>query len=550
MHLDLFYTMINKQTIYYILFILYLIQGNYTPIYGQNNKELLKQLDETIAKRSYYQQQKEEDIKNLNQKLIFTANNPEEQFKVLGELFLIYRSYKVNQALTIAEQRIQLSQSLNKKAQLEAQMNKADALHKMGFYMEGLSQLNQISPQDSIPYTEYGNYIYHTIYLSLYEEENNQQKKEYYKNKLVYYTNLNLSQFAPGTYQYNSSYAILLDYQGEPHKAIRLLEKMYFEDQNYGDNKASIEYALANLYLKVNDTEKAEYYLILSSITDIQNAKKVYKSLQQLAIILFEQGDVERANNYIICALEDIRFGSARYRFDDIANYLPIINTAHQKHIEEQRRIAIISFIILLLFICSLTVAFIVIHKKNKKLTEAKVQLDLHNKQLEMISNNLLEMNKQIKEKDHIKEEYIGLLFHTCSDYIQKQSILYKNLNRIATSGHISDLSKFINEQQNKSEDLKSFIRHFDTIFLSIFPNFIQDFNSLLRPEERIQIKEGELLTPELRIYALIRLGIHDNTKIASSLHYSLQTVYNYRMKMRNKAISDKKDLAQQILTL
>ena len=100
------------------------------------------------------------------------------------------------------------------------------------------------------------------------------------------------------------------------------------------------------------------------------------------------------------------------------------------------------------------------------------------------------------------------------------------------------------------SEDLKSFIRHFDTIFLSIFPNFIQDFNSLLRPEERIQIKEGELLTPELRIYALIRLGIHDNTKIASFLHYSLQTVYNYRMKMRNKAISDKKNLAQQILTL
>ena len=137
MHLDLFYTMINKQTIYYILFILYLIQGNYTPIYGQNNKELLKQLDETIAKRSYYQQQKEEDIKNLNQKLIFTANNPEEQFKVLGELFLIYRSYKVNQALTIAEQRIQLSQSLNKKEQLEAQMNKADAIHKKGYYMEG-----------------------------------------------------------------------------------------------------------------------------------------------------------------------------------------------------------------------------------------------------------------------------------------------------------------------------------------------------------------------------------------------------------------------------
>ena len=134
------------------------------------------------------------------------------------------------------------------------------------------------------------------------------------------------------------------------------------------------------------------------------------------------------------------------------------------------------------------------------------------------------------------------------SEYIQKQHTLYKQLNRIATSGHLSDLSKFINDQQGKSEDLKTFIHQFDTIFLTIFPNFIKDFNALLRPEEQIKIKEGELLTPELRIYALMRLGINDNSKIASFLHYSLQTVYNYRMKMRNKAISDKKDLSVQIL--
>lgn len=539
------------QTAYLVvLSILWLIQGVFHPIHGQDNDDLLKQLDQTIACRAFYQQQTEEKIRKLNQQLIFTADNPEEQFKVLGELFQIYRSYKVDQALNLAEQRINLSHSLSKEAQLEAQMNKADALNKMGFYLEALSQLNRIAPEDSIAYNTYGNYLYHTVYLSLYGEETNTKKKEEYKQQLIYYTCINLNKLPKDSYQYNSKYATLLGYQDKPLQAIRLVEKIYLQDKNYGDNKASLEYALANLYLEAKDTVKAQRYLTLSSITDLQNTKKVYKSLQQLAIILFSRGDVERANTYIFCALEDIGFGKARYRFDDIANYLPIINTANRRHIEEQHHIAVLSICILTVLILSLIVAFLIIRYKNKKLTEAKIRLDIHNKQLKEISDNLIEMNRQIKEKDHIKEEYIGLLFHTCSDYIQKQNTLYKNLTRIAASGHIADLSKFIHEQPNKSEDLKSFIRHFDTIFLSIFPNFISDFNSLLRPEEQIRLKEGELLTPELRIYALIRLGIHDNAKIAGFLHYSLQTVYNYRMKMRNKAISDKKDLAQQILML
>ena len=96
-----------------------------------------------------------------------------------------------------------------------------------------------------------------------------------------------------------------------------------------------------------------------------------------------------------------------------------------------------------------------------------------------------------------------------------------------------SDISKMLHNQSSTTEDFKLFISKFDTIFLSIFPDFVESFNALLKEDERIQVKEGELLTPELRIYALIRLGINDNSKIANFLHYSLQTVYNYRLKMR-----------------
>ncbi len=115
----------------------------------------------------------------------------------------------------------------------------------------------------------------------------------------------------------------------------------------------------------------------------------------------------------------------------------------------------------------------------------------------------------------------------------------------------MADISKMLHNQSSTTEDFKLFISKFDTIFLSIFPDFVESFNALLKEDERIQEKkEGELLTPELRIYALIRLGINDNSKIANFLHYSLQTVYNYRLKMRNKAIVPGKYLAVQVQKL
>ncbi len=195
------------------------------------------------------------------------------------------------------------------------------------------------------------------------------------------------------------------------------------------------------------------------------------------------------------------------------------------------------SLLILLILVIALVVAFFFIRKKNTKLLKVKQSLAEQNLRLQEMAGNLTRMNEQIQESNHIKEEHIGLLFNICSEYIYKQENDRKALLKIANTGSMADISKTLRGQSSTSDDFKLFISKFDTIFLSIFPNFVESFNALLKEEERVQLKEGELLTPELRIYALIRLGINDNSKIANFLHYSLQTVYNYRMKMRNKAI-------------
>lgn len=519
------------------------------PISAINDKELLIELDEVIKDQKIYEQYMEDKIKASNQKVFFTVDNPQQQFEALGELFELYRSYRTDQALSIAEQRVQLSKQLDEQSYRKAVMNKADALNKMGYYNEARELLEQMNTEKQLESDIYACYLFHTIYLSLYNEATIPQQKNTYREKMAYYTQQALEHAQPDTYSYISNYSLQLQYQGKTDEAINLLEKAYQNDK-YENDKARLEYSLASLYLEKNDTIKGRHYLILSSITDLKDAKKVYMSLQTLAMLLYYQGDIERAYTYISRALEDISFGKARYRFEDIANYLPIISAGNRQHVAEEKQTSLILITFLSAVTLLLIIACFIIYTKNKRLNEAKTTLKEQCDQLRIASEHLQQMNQQIIEKDHIKEEYIGMLFNLCSEYIQKQHTLHKQLNRIATSGHLSDLSKFISEQQGKSEDLKAFIHQFDTIFLTIFPDFIKDFNALLRPEEQIKVKEGELLTPELRIYALLRLGINDNSKIASFLHYSLQTVYNYRMKMRNKTISDKKDLAVQILNI
>lgn len=518
-----------------------------------DDEDLLKELDSVIKERTQYNQAIEEKIDNLNKILDYSSDkNLQAQFELLGKLFNIYRSYKVDKAKEVAQKRLQVAKQLDSACIKEALMNNADALYKLGNYHKASEMLNEIHPDSTIYSNSYFHYLRQAIPLSISNEIHPKNNNNISNNKQLTYCKDAIQANRPGTYGYISNLYKQTLSEKDTIGAIQLLEKFYTETNpdSLKPNKASIEYEIANLYLLHKDTVKAKHYLILSSLTDIKNAKKVYMSLQDLAMLLFYQGDIERAYSYILCALEDINFGHARYRFTDILAYLPIISAANEMRVQKNETQFVIFISVLSILILLLITAFILLKKKTDKLEDTKNILKEQNQHLTELSDNLRLMNEQIKEKEHIQEEYIGLLFNVCSEHLKKQNMLYKGLNRITSNGRIADLSKFISEQQSSSDDFKEFIHKFDNIFLNIFPNFIEDFNQLLRPEERIRPKEGELLTPELRIYALMRLGIHDNAKIASFLHYSLQTVYNYRMKMRNKAIPEKRDLISQVQSL
>lgn len=511
---------------------------------------LLLKLDKMIEQREVYRQKVEKEIADFRRMLDY-AEDDKLRFDILGNLFTKYRSYRIDTAMIIAKERLQLAEKLKDEELVnQGVMNVADVMNKMGKHENALIMLGRVKRTESVKKDTYFYYLYHTIYLSCYNEAIDDAGKRLAWQKIRAYKDTLIAISEPQSSSYITNKCGRLSMSGQWDEAIRLLEDYYNQSTEDNPDRARMEYLLAELYLGKQDTLRARHYLILSSLTDIANAKKVYMSLQRLAILLFQEGDIARAYNYISCSLEDVNFGKARYRFVDIAEYLPIIQTANDARIRADENRVLIFLMVLLLLVVTLISAFFFIRKKNSKLLKVKQSLAEQNLRLQEMAENLTRMNEQIQESNHIKEEYIGLLFNICSEYIYKQENSRKALLKIANTGSMADISKVLRGQSSTSEDFKLFISKFDTIFLSIFPNFVEAFNALLKEEEHVQLKEGELLTPELRIYALIRLGINDNSKIANFLHYSLQTVYNYRMKMRNKAIVPGKDLAVQVQKL
>lgn len=536
-----------KKHLYCIL--AFLIQCSIACSAGTDaDAHLLERLDSMIAHRQSYHEKVEANIARLQEKLIAT-HDIRSQFAIYGNLFQIYRSFKVDSALMIARKRLEMARRLGQPDSLNlSMMNLADAMNKLGRHDYAIQLLEKVQP--AAHSSNYYYYLCHTTYLSCHENEVESSVKQKYLRKIKAYKDTLISISEPNSVAYITNYCGNLSQEGKVDEAIRLLEQYYHQHGQISEDKARMEYLLYELHHKAGHRAEARHFLILSPMTDISNAKRVYMSVQRLAAILFHEGDIARAYRYISCSLEDINAGNAIYRINDVTEVLPIIKSAYDNRIAAERGRNHTLLFLLTAAVITLVVAYLFIRAKNRKLLLARTSLAQQNEQLQAMSQQLISMNSQIKKSNDIKEKYIGLLFGLCSGYISRQEKLRQTLLKQVRTGTLTDISKTLNGMHGSSDEFKTFIRQFDTIFLSIYPDFVEQFNLLLLPEAQIIPKEDDLLTPELRIYALIRLGIDDNSKIAGFLHYSLQTVYNYRMKMRNKACSKNKDLAVQVMRI
>ena len=519
---------------------------------------LLLKLDQSIKKRPIYMEQKELRLAKLRRQLLQLISE-EEHFAILGALLDEYRSFNTDSAFYVAEEREQIAMRLGNREYIDnARMNKADVLGMTGMYKEAMDLMRNIHAERlSKKLRPYYYHIYRTIYglmadyaVTKYERKLYTELTDKYRDSLLL---VNKDNLLIHTLIQSDQYNVRNEYD----KAICLLTDYLAQQKEYEHDVAICAYTLSESYRLKGDKEKEKEFLIVSAIADMTTVVREYISLRKLAILLYQEGDIERAYSYVKICMEDAAACNARLRKLEILEIFPIINDAYQQKTEKQQEqmkwtlasISMLSFFLLL--------AIFYVYKQMKRLAVARKEVIDTNKRLKELNeelhlsmHKLKEANHSIAENSYLKEEYIGRYMDQCSVYLEKMDNYRRSLGKIAATGNVEELYKNIKSSKFIEGELKEFYANFDNTFLQMFPTFVEDFNALLTNDEQISLKTGERMNTELRIFALIRLGISDSVKIAQFLRYSVTTIYNYRTKVRNKAAGDRNLLEQEVMKI
>ncbi|MDR2810433.1 MAG: DUF6377 domain-containing protein [Tannerellaceae bacterium] len=370
-------------------------------------------------------------------------------------------------------------------------------------------------------------------------------------------------------------WGILWSYQGDDknEKLIDLLKKEYEKNSLSNNIRAGNNaLVLSMIYAQLNNEEEHIRYLCLAGLSDVRFVNRVPSALLDLISYLSSIGDANRAYLYLDYVLRGQSYFPTRSSGAQMAQYMKrIFEDTQEKSKQERQKNSfyllwlsiVILLLIILCFILSVFIRKTNMQKKNiieinnrlnenlSVLSQTKEDLMYSNEKMRKLSDQLLEVNKKLKEANFIKEEYIGYIFSACSNYINKMNEFRQLINRKLKVGQIDDAVRLTQSTHSfLHNEVKELNRTFDSTFLSIYPDFVEDFNSLLRKGEGFIIHGDEDLNTELRIYALVWLGVDSSSKIANLLHISPQTVYNARMKIRNKAQADSHKFPEQVRSL
>lgn len=524
-------------------------------------------LDSLIAQKDVFIAVKEDKIEQFRKqsKVIRTL---EERYWLNKMFYDEYFVYNADSAMVYVEQNLDIAGKLNKKEWLaEWKIKKSFLLAATGLLKEALDELQGVSgdllsPELKVEY--YGQMMYLYSHFGQYSGGDNTKLREGYYQKEGIYKDSIYATITPQDPFY-------LWYKGWKFRGTSDTETVK-EELLEEVSASSLEtrrdamnaYILACLYLDSEQKDEFLKFMICSGIADVRTANKDIASLEELSKVLFELGDIDRAYTYINYCLQNAQIYRNRVRVVGIAKVQDAIHQAYQERNQKQE--ARLHFFLIIVSVLSavLLVAIFYILRQMKhlslsliKLNEVNVLLNKHVDELSLAHTKLAEVNEQLKEanaqlreSNYVKEEYIGYVFAICSNYISKLDEFRKNINRKIKAKQFDEVKVLTDTPTMAQNELKEFYHNFDAIFLHVYPDFVDDFNALLQPEERIVLKEGELLNTELRIYALVRLGIGDSVKIAEFLHCSPQTVYNNRLKTRNKAIIPKEEFASTVMGL
>lgn len=524
----------KKQILFFVVLLLSTVcmQGQ-----EQDLEKTLKILDETLKKRDQYIQKKEQRIAEIK-KSIKQSESVKIEYIRNKQLISEYITFSCDSAIAYIERNVEIANLLNdKKCKDESLVMLAKAYTYAGLFTEALQLLEKITPSDLSGTLQNQYYlVYYRYYHTLSKYTNDPKYGSKYKEKMLIYLDLAKSDLSKVNSTGGNMENIYDDFvKNNYNLVISNLSKEVLTLDPETHRYAIVTSCLAYAYIEKGEKpELQKLYLAKAAITDAKLAIKDHSALLNLSILLHADSDsnFDRAYKYIRIAIDDANYYNSRHRNSVIVKAFPIIEKSYLNRIGKQKKAIVVTLVIVSILAVGLLFTSLYIYKQIQAVTRAR--------------RSLIQLNKKLDEANLIKEEYIGYFLNQCSIYVNKLDEYKQHIYRKIKSGQIDDLMRSVSSTANKKKDVEELYSSFDIAFLKLYPNFVEDFNNLLKEEERYKPKLNELNT-ELRIFALIRLGITDNKQISSFLRYSIQTIYNYRSKVKGKALNEDEDFEEKV---
>lgn len=502
---------------------------------------LLRVLDEAIGHRDVYLKERKRKIEGLKREL-GALRSEREIYEKNGEIINAYESFVCDSAKEYLHRNLAIAQRLRN----ADWMNESRLRLGLVYSMSG-SFLQARDYFDSVDYNSLPNYIKALYgwaqlkyYTNLILSTDEVALKEKYRMESLGWRDSLITLFGEDTEFGRKEMAGRYKELGDYRSAIEIYGGIISKVDPASHDYAMLSKGLADLYERSGDVGKYKYYLLVSAIGDTRLGVKENESLLSLAELLYSEGDVNRAYRYMHAALEDANYYNSRFKNAQIARLYPIVELSYLERLTAQRKR-------MTLYLCCMGVLAIIIgvvallfYKQTRVVSRSRLQLAEANSRLKRTYDKLAEANI-------IRERYVGYFMQQCSLNVNKLDEFRLNVNRKIKAKQIDDL--FVMSSRPLEKELEELYANFDKAFLNLYPDFLEEFNNQLQPDCRFTPPTGRLNTP-LRIFALIRLGITDMTQIANFLHYSVQTVYNYKSKVRKMSVLSPEEFEAKVKKL
>ena len=510
-----------------------------------DEKTLLDRIDKMIENDQYYQGIKEKELKHLKRQA-YEAEDNQTRLLFLDSIYHAYSAYRYDSAYAYMKQGFELAKKChNTYYILRNQINQASILSVRGFYSKAENLLQSLNP-DEMPYQLKLYYYFTYAWLYSYWESyaKNSDYAEEFCAKKKHYMSLLIQNFNENSKK-SAYYSYLMGeyaYINSPISKESL--NHYLKALKMSPAKSRIHamsaYGIARYYKNIGKFDLYEEYLVEASVSDGLCQLKETVALQKLAYYLFKKdaSNSKRAAKYIQHTMEDAQFFNNQLRMMEISNILPVIASANQQAAERSRTRFLWGFIGVSVALVIIIILSFVNNRQKNKLKKNKAEIEEQNRKQKEMNTQLTELNQQLIETNIKRETYMRLFMDISAAYISKLSDYRKLVSRKIKANQTADLLKTLNTHKLEEEEAQMFYNRFDKAFMELYPGFVTELNKLLLPECQMEVPTTHDLTTEIRIFALMRLGVTDSQEIATLLHYSTQTIYNYKSGMRAKAIN------------